>query len=91
MIHQGEVTFEIEEKVVLREAAKTAIEYCPECGKDVVTTTAAAGAFLCGLSERHIFRLIEAGRVHFTEIDCVRVCLESVKAVALWEREKQQQ
>ena len=80
MIHEGEVMFEIEEKVILREAAKTAVEYCPECGTDVLTATPAAGAFLCGLTERHIFRLIEAGDVHFTENGLVRICLESVKA-----------
>ena len=74
-----EITFETEETVVLREGSKVSIEYCPNCGCDVLMATPHAAAFLSGLSERHIFRMLEASRLHFTEHERVLICLESVR------------
>jgi len=74
-----EITFETEETVVLREGAKVSIEFCPYCDRDVLMATPHAAAFLSGLGERHIFRMLEANLLHFTENDRVMICLESVK------------
>jgi hypothetical protein len=76
-----EMTFETEETVVLREGSKVSIEYCPDCGRDVLMATPHAAAFLSRLSERHIFRMLEADLLHFTENERVLVCLESVKPI----------
>lgn len=80
-----EITFETKETFVLREGARVAVEHCVGCGTDVVMLTTQAAAFLSGISERHIFRLLEADRVHFTECDRVMVCLESVRRLRLIE------
>ena len=77
-----EITFETEETVVLREGSKVAIDHCRECGRSVLMATPQATAFLSGVSEREVFRLIEAGLLHFTESGFVLVCLESAKRIA---------
>ena len=74
-----EITFETEETVVLREGAKVSVNYCPGCLRDVLMATPQAAGFLSGVSEREIFRLIEARLLHFIEDGSVLVCLESVR------------
>jgi len=76
-----EITFETEETVVLREGSKVSVEYCSKCGREVLMATPHAVAFLSGVSERHIFRMLEANLLHFTENERVLICLESVKPV----------
>ena len=74
-----EITFETEETVVLREGSKVSIGYCPGCRRDVLMTTPHTAAFLSGISERFIFRMLENDLLHFTENERVLICLESVK------------
>ena len=81
MEQHREITFETEETVVLREGAQVSIGICAGCGQEVVMATPQSAAFLLGISERHIFRLLEAGRVHFIENGRVLVCLESVRSL----------
>ena len=81
MKRKVEVTFETEQTVVLRANSQLSVEHCFDCGQSMLMATPQAAAFLAGLSERHIFRLIESGAVHFTETECVRVCVESVREV----------
>ncbi|HUR98833.1 MAG TPA: hypothetical protein VMZ26_12275 [Pyrinomonadaceae bacterium] len=73
-----EITFETEETIVLREGSKVTIDDCPVCGRRVPMLTPQAAAFLLGVGERAIFRLLEADRLHFTDEIRVLVCLESV-------------
>ena len=74
-----EITFETEETVVLREGSKVAIEHCPNCGRNVLMATPHAAAFISGLSERHIFRMLEGELLHFTENERVMICLASME------------
>jgi hypothetical protein len=76
-----EITFETEETVVLREGSRVSIEFCLECGGDVLMATAHTVAFLSGTTERYIFRMLEADLLHFTENDRVLICLESAKSI----------
>ena len=76
-----EITFETEETLVLREGSKVSVEYCPGCDRDVLMATPHAAAFLSGTTERHIFRMLEAELLHFTENERVLICLQSVKPV----------
>jgi hypothetical protein len=76
-----EITFETEETVVLRDGANVSIEYCPDCHRDVLMATPHAVAFLSGLSERHIFRMLESDLLHFSEHARVMVCLESGRSI----------
>jgi len=75
-----EITFETEETVVLREGSKVAVNQCPACGKGVLMATPQAVAFLSEMSERQVFRLLEADLLHFTENGRVMVCLDSVRS-----------
>ena len=76
-----EITFETEETVVLREGSKVSLDHCPDCGREVLMATPQAAAFLSGMSEREIFRLIEVNALHFSENVCVLICLESVNVL----------
>ena len=78
MNERTEITFETEETVILREGARVSFTFCTACSREVLMATPQAAAFLSGVTERHIFRLLEAGSLHFTEDGPVRVCLESV-------------
>ena len=76
-----EITFETDETVVLREGSKVSVDYCPGCDRDVLMATPHAAAFLSGTTERHIFRIDEAGLLHCTENERVLICLDSMKQV----------
>ena len=77
-----EITFETEETVVLREGSKVTVDNCNRCGKEVLMATPRAAAFLSGVSERHIFRMLEASVLHFSEKERVLICLDSLKSLA---------
>lgn len=51
---------------------------CPQCRAPVEMFTPDIAAQLTGLSEREIFRLIENGRLHFTEAERIFVCRNSL-------------
>lgn len=82
MKQQPDMNFEIEETVVLREGARLVIRHCNRCGHEVTMATPEASAFLFGSSEREIFRLLEAGLLHFTEHERVLICLDSIRLQA---------
>ncbi len=79
MKKQTEIVVEITENIELdaREAEFEA--FCTECRRMVRMTTPKMCARLKKISEREIFRLIEARRIHFVENGDIRICLESVE------------
>jgi NADH dehydrogenase FAD-containing subunit len=74
-----EVEVETEEIVVMRVRA-TCVAWCAGCSAEVVMARPEAAAARAGLRVREIYRLVEAGSVHFRELSdgTVFVCLESV-------------
>jgi hypothetical protein len=74
MKQRAAITFEAEETIVLKQGRKAVIDFCPTCGTDVEMISPDVLALLTGVSERTIFRLIEAGRIHFIEPDRVLAC-----------------
>lgn len=70
------IIFESEETVVLKRGSKNVIDFCPRCQADVQMIAPDVLSLLAGSSEREIFRLIEAGEIHFTETDRVLVCAD---------------
>ncbi len=78
MKQKTEITFEVEEMIILRQVAETLTVFCPQCQALVKMITPQIAAALCGLSEREIFRLIENGRLHFVEAERVLVCPNSL-------------
>ena len=77
MKKQTEIIVEITENIVTGAGAPEFEAFCPECRKLVVMTTPRTCARRHEISEREIFRLIEARRIHFVENGDIWVCLES--------------
>ena len=77
-----EITFEMEEKIVIRDTTAVLNGFCPSCGTIVEMATPHVVATISGGSEREIFRLIEAGRIHSIETDRVMICLGCVPGAA---------
>lgn len=73
-----EITLEIEEKIVLRQGEMLVAAFCEECQALVNMASPQIAAILSGSSEREIFRLIEAGHIHFVETGRVFICLNSL-------------
>ena len=78
MNQRAEVIFEKEETVLLRQSSATTNGFCPFCRAFTVMATPEALALMSSISEREIFRLIEAGEIHFYEGPKVYVCLNSM-------------
>lgn len=78
MKQKTEITFEVEETIILRQVAETLTSFCPRCQVLVEMTTPQIAAALANLSEREIFRLIETGWLHFVETERVLICLNSL-------------
>jgi hypothetical protein len=74
MKQKTEITFEVEEMIILRQVAETLTVFCPQCQALVEMLTPKNAAVLFGLSEREIFRLIENGLIHFLEAERIFVC-----------------
>ena len=83
MKKKTEIVVEITENFALDAGAPEFEAFCSECRKLVRMTTPKAGARLKKISEREIFRLIEARRIHFVESDDIRVCLESIRELEI--------
>jgi len=86
MKRRTEITFEVEETVVSKRGGKFFREYCPRCESVTEMASPEVLASLTGSSEREIFRLVEAQKIHFIEADrifgCVRCYRRSIAQIA---------
>lgn len=78
MKQKTEITFEVEETIILRQSGNRLEAFCPQCQAVIEMITPQTVAALGGLSEREIFRLIENGRLHFLEAERIFVCRNSL-------------
>lgn len=78
MKQRAEVIFEKEETVLLRQSSAVTNAFCHGCRFLTLMATPEAIAIIANISEREIFRLIEAGEVHFIEGPKVYVCMNSL-------------
>ena len=74
MTQKAEITFEVEETVVLKKGGKIITEFCPRCAEIVEMVSPDVLALVTGSSEREIFRLIETATIHFVESDRLVAC-----------------
>lgn len=74
MRQKAKITFEMEETVVLKRGRKSVTGLCPQCRMHVEMIAPDVLALLSGSSEREIFRMIEAGCIHFIEQGRVLAC-----------------
>jgi hypothetical protein len=81
MKKQTEIIVEITESVALDAGAAEFEAFCPECRRLVRMTMPKAAARLKKISEREIFRLIEARRIHFIENGDIWVCMDSISKI----------
>jgi hypothetical protein len=79
-----EVTIEVDE-VVIRRAQAVTLAWCDHCGERVEMLTVDAAGAAARLSSRAIYREVEAGRVHFTELEdgSILVCASSLDALGV--------
>ncbi len=80
MKQRAEITFEIEEAIVIRQGEKLLREFCPLCEIVADMLTAQLASALSKKPEREIFRLIEAGKLHFNETGGGLICFDCLTA-----------
>lgn len=78
MKQRAEITFEIEETIVHREGSKIARAFCIGCAQEVLIAPSRVASLISGLSEREIFRRVEAGSLHFFETEVLMICLNDL-------------
>lgn len=78
MKQKTEITLEVEETIILRQSEQIVTDYCPACRALVEMITPPIAGAIFNLSEREVFRLIENGRLHFTEAERIFVCRNSL-------------
>lgn len=81
MTQEPQISFEIEETIILKQGGKLIREFCPLCDMDADLVSPDIVALVTGVSEREIFRRIEAREVHFFERPQIYVCLNSLAAI----------
>ena len=89
MKQKAAITFESEETVTLKRGAKKVIDFCPKCQAEVEMVAPDVLSLATGSGEREIFRLIEAGHVHFIEHDRVLACANCYRESLAWNRNSQ--
>ncbi|HEX3101303.1 MAG TPA: hypothetical protein VHQ01_05910 [Pyrinomonadaceae bacterium] len=76
MKQTAKITFEMEETVLLRKGSSIINEFCPRCQGDAVLMTPETISKIADVSEREIFRLMEAGEIYFIERKRIYACPE---------------
>lgn len=83
MKQKAEITLEVEETVVFRQPDLIGQRFCPNCAEVVEMVAPHAITAMSGITEREIFRLVEAGKIHFVEADRIFVCLSCYQGLLL--------
>jgi hypothetical protein len=73
------IVVEIDERIALTNTEQQFGAYCSKCKKMTDMATPKTAGIVTGISEREVFRLIEAKEIHFIENDRVLVCIESIR------------
>lgn len=79
-----QITVERERTVVIKIKNAPVENFCAVCERAVWFVAASEAAQRRGVSEREIFRLVDAGEIHFAETEGGKllVCLESLTGAA---------
>lgn len=89
MKKRAEIKFEIEETIVVRQGEKLSGEFCQLCGIVVDMLTPQFATAVSKKPMREIFRLIEAGKLHFNETDGGFICLNCLTASSAEQKESE--
>ena len=78
MKQKTKIEIELSETIAYSKRRERFEAYCPSCESLVEMATPHIAAILTRASEREIFSLVEAGKIHFLETDGVLICLDSL-------------
>jgi hypothetical protein len=80
-----EITIDTERVFVIRRGSRSATAWCGACGQRVTMITPDEAAITAHVSTRAVYRLVEAGRLHFLEVPdgLLLVCLNSLSSASL--------
>jgi hypothetical protein len=75
-----EITIETEEVIVIRQRRRLFRAYCAGCAQQVIMVTVDQAAAAADKSSRLIYRMAEAGSIHFLETPegFLLICLQSL-------------
>jgi hypothetical protein len=79
--NSSEIVIDVDERIELTEGGQRFEAYCSGCKAMAEMATPKMASIHCGISEREVFRFIEARLIHFTETDRILVCMESVRLI----------
>lgn len=79
-----EIIIETDELLVVRMPSSPIQCWCAACDREVAMTSVDNAAMLSGTSARSVYRQVESGEVHFTEMTggLLLICLDSLFAGA---------
>lgn len=82
IIRKTNVFIKTERKFIVRQQSADGFVVCERCGEPMIL--AQMSVDLCGISSRVIYRLIDAGEIHFVETDEneIYVCPVSARQIA---------
>src|SRR6266542_5901527 len=77
---QAEVTVELDQIMVVKRRCGSVSGWCSDCGLEVLMLTPDEAASVTPASTRALYRLIDAGEIHFveTQTGLIRLCLPSL-------------
>jgi len=78
MTRTTEIEFELNETIAYTHRDERAAVFCPECQSLVEMAVPHVASILAEMTEREIYRRIEAKDAHFIETDRLLVCLNSL-------------
>jgi hypothetical protein len=75
-----EIAFELEQTMVVKRRSGSVSGWCSCCELEVVLLTPDEAASITSASTRALYRLVDAGMVHFTETQAglIRLCFPSL-------------
>jgi hypothetical protein len=75
-----EITLMTSEVVVIKRRGRSVLGWCANCDREVRLVGPEEAVALSGVSARAIYRLVEAGRVHFIERPdgVILICIDSL-------------
>src|SRR5438128_1877852 len=84
-----EIKVEVEQTLILRQRSYPQLNWCERCGAQVRMLRPEDAAFISGHRPRTIYRLVEAGQVHFNETadGMLLVCLDSIQQASAGQEE----
>lgn len=80
-----EITIQTEEVLIVRASRRASRTQCHQCSGETLMVTPEEAMALAGENAREIYRWVEAGWVHYTEMPggSLLVCLDSILKLAV--------